>query len=61
MYRALLFDLDGTLAETDSRHLPVSSSPTRPLIRAALEKLGAATTQAPVTFTDAELIELLAS
>jgi beta-phosphoglucomutase-like phosphatase (HAD superfamily) len=31
MYQALLFDLDGTLAETDSLHLPISSSPTRPL------------------------------
>ena len=29
MYQALLFDLDGTLAETDSLHLPISSSPTR--------------------------------
>ena len=31
MYQALLFDLDGTLAETDSLYLPISSSPTRPL------------------------------
>jgi len=31
LYRAQFFDLDGTLAETDSLHLPVSSSPTRPL------------------------------
>jgi hypothetical protein len=31
LYLALLFDLDGTLAETDSLHLPISSSPTGPL------------------------------
>ena len=30
MYRALLFDLDGTLAETDSLHLPTWVDVLRP-------------------------------
>ena len=30
MYRALLFDLDGTLAETDSLHLPTWVEALRP-------------------------------
>ena len=61
MYRALIFDLDGTLAETDSLHLPTWSN--SEVVAAHLPGLPAEDGSDLVAedFADPDLIKLLAS